>query len=248
MKKEEVFKKYYSQTKEEIIEEFKSHYIYYKENDDLENQSKEYKVKYLKLCKKFLDKIEILNLPRLTDNWWCYSYILKNDSIDLGLRFCNNLEVEDDEPTEATFTDEYVLLSVKCDYMTVAEYARLYKVSEITVRQWIRRGKIRSAKKQGRDWLIPEIADKPRRGYEDVVYFWKELTAEIYDKFPFLNGYNTIYIFQNKEDKGLFDVVLNNNYGMRKKYQISNEKREKLELELISSGLVEVEEFRVFHV
>lgn len=249
MKKEEIFKDFYSQTKEEIIEEFKSHYNYYKESDDLEEQSKEHKEKYLKLCKKFLDKLEELNLPKLTDDWWCYSYLLKNDSIDLGLTLCTELEVEDDEVSSATFSDEYILLSVKSDYMTVNEFAKLYNVSDITVRQWIRRGKIRSAKKQGRDWIIPEIADKPKRGFQDVTYMWKELTPEIEEKFPFLKGYNEIFMFQNEDDKGLYDLILSNyKTHIREKIQISNIKREQLELDLISSGLVEIDEPKVFHM
>ena len=60
MRKEQIFKNYYAQTKEEIIEEFKSHYNYYKTNDE-ENQFKEHKEKYLKLCEKFLEKLEKLN-------------------------------------------------------------------------------------------------------------------------------------------------------------------------------------------
>ena len=249
MKKDEIFKEYYSQTKEEIMEEFKSHYNYYKENDDSENQSKEHKEKYLKLCEKFLEELQKLNLPKLTDNWWCYSYLLKSDSIDLVLSFCSELKVEDGEVTEATFSDEYILLSVKCDYMTVSEYAKLYKVTEVTVRQWIRRGKIRSAKKQGRDWLIPDIADKPKRGYEDVTYSWKELNVEIIKQFPFLEGYNNMFIFQNRDDKGIYDVILSNlDNGIRDKIQISNSKREKLELGLISSGMVQVEETKIFHI
>ena len=249
MRKEEIFKNYYSQTKEEIIEEFRSHYNYYKTDDDLENQSKEHKEKYLKLCEKFLKELEKLNLPKLTDDWWCYCYLLKNDSIDLALSFCEELEVENGEVTGATFSNEYILLSVKCNYMTVVEYAKLYNVSEITVRQWIRRGKIRSAKKQGRDWLIPDIADKPKRGYESVTYLWKKLTPQIIEKFQFLDGYNSMFIFQDENDKGLYNLILTNyEKGKREKIQISNMKREKLELELISSGLVEIEEFKIFHV
>lgn len=249
MKKEEIFKEFYAQTKEEIIEEFKSHYNYYKENDDLENQSKEHKIKYLNLCKKFLERLEEINLPELTDDWWCYSYLLKNYSIDLGLTLCTELEVEDNEISSATFSDEYILLSVKSDYMTVSEFAKLYNVTDITVRQWIRRGKIRSAKKQGRDWIIPDIADKPKRGFQDVTYMWKELTSEIEDKYPFLKRYNNMFIFQNEDDKGLYDVILSNyKTKIREKIQISNIKREQLELELISSGLVEIDEPKIFHM
>lgn len=249
MKKEEIFKEFYAQTKEEIIEEFKSHYNYYKENDDSENQSKKHKEKYLKLCKKFLNKLEEVNLPQLTDDWWCYTYLLKNDSIDLALTLCTDLEVEDDEVSSATFSDEYILLSVKCDYMSVSEFAKLYNVSDITVRQWIRRGKIRSAKKQGRDWTIPNIADKPKRGFQDVIYMWQELTPEIENKYPFLKGYNSMFILQNKEDKGLYDLILSGyKTHIKEKIQISNIKREQLELELISSGLVEIDEHKIFHM
>lgn len=248
MKKIEIFRQEYSQTKEEIIEEFKSHYNYYKDNDDSENQTKEHKAKYLKLCQKFLEKLEKIKLPELTDDWWCYSYLLKNDSIDLALSFCEELEVEDGEVIGATFSDEFILLSVRCEYMTVAEYAKLYNVTEITVRQWIRRGKIRTAKKEGRDWIIPDIADKPRRGFEDVSYSWEELTPKIVEKYPFLEGYREALIFQNEDDKGLFDVTLiNHKKGRREKIQISNSKRENLELELISSGLVEIQEFKIYH-
>lgn len=248
MNKKEIFKMYHSRTKEAIVEEFKSHYKYYKENDDFELQSKEQKEKYLKLCDKFLKALEKLHLPQLTDEGWFYAYITKNDSIDLSLSYCDEFEVEDDEITEETFSDEYVLLSVKCEYLTVAEYAELYHVAETTVRQWIRRGKLRSAKKQGRDWIIPDIAGRPTRGYETAIYFWKELPSELIKMFPFLEGYNQMFIFQNKEDKGLFDVVLEDYFThTRERVQVSNTKREKLELELISSGAVDVEEWKIFH-
>lgn len=248
MDKKQIFKEHFSQTKEKVVEEFKSHYNYYKHSDDSKEQSSQQKQKYLKLCEKFLEKLENAKLPKLTDDWWCYSYSLKNDSIDLVLSFCYKLEVENGELSSATTSEEFILLSVKCDYMTVAEYAKLYNVKEITVRQWIRRGKIRSAKKQGRDWIIPEIADKPKRGYEPVTYYWQHLTQEILEKFPFLKGYNNMYIFQNNQDKGLFDLILSSNTHERKeKIQVSNAKREKIELELISSNLVDVEEFKIFH-
>lgn len=248
MDKRRIFKEYYSQTKDEIVEEFKSHYDYYKQNYDLKEKSSQQKFKYLKLCEKFLEKLENLNLPKLTDDWWCYCYFLKNDSIDLVLNYCEELEVENGQVSVATFTEEFVLLSIKCDYMTVAEYAKLYGVKEITVRQWIRRGKIRSAKKQGRDWIIPEIADKPKRGYEPVTYYWQQLTEEILEEFPFLRDYDNMHILQNNENKGIFDLILSNNTHNRKeKIQINNIQREKLELELISSGLANVEELKILH-
>ncbi len=76
---------------------------------------------------------------------------------------------------------------------------------------------------------------------------WKELTSEIEDKCPFLKGYNNMFIFQNEDDKGLYDVILSNyKTRIREKIQISNIRRE--QLELISSGLVEIDEPKIFHM
>lgn len=58
-----------------------------------------------------------------------------------------------------------------CELMTVAEYAELSGVTVITVRQWIRRGKLRTARKNGRDWLIPSLSMPPQRGYESATCF-----------------------------------------------------------------------------
>ena len=41
--------------------------------------------------------------------------------------------------------------------ITVSEFAELHGVQSVTVRQWIRRGKLRAIKKQGRDWLIADL-------------------------------------------------------------------------------------------
>ena len=205
--------------------------------------------KYLNLCEKFIKTLEKVSLPKLTDDWWCYSYCLRSDSIDLVLSYCSELLIEDGEPSEITFSEEYILISEKCDYMTVSEYAKLYNVSEITVRQWIRRGKIRSAKKQGRDWIIPEITDKPTRGFEAVTYRIDNITPEIIEKFQFLKGYDRIYIFQDEKAKSIFNIILmNNKLATQDKIQINNNIREKLELELISSGIVEVEEMKIYHM
>ena len=58
-------------------------------------------------------KLETLNLPKLTDDWWCYCYLLKNDSTDLSLSFCSEIKIEDNKIIEESFNDEYILLSVK---------------------------------------------------------------------------------------------------------------------------------------
>lgn len=48
------------------------------------------------------------------------------------------------------------------NYMTVATAAERWKISAMRVRQWLQDGRIKGAQKIGRDWLIPERADRPK--------------------------------------------------------------------------------------
>lgn len=242
MKEKEMFNEFYARTKEEIIEEFKSYMDYCKnENEYVNDKQKE---KYIKLCNEFLKKLENTRLPILTDDWWCYNFSPEHDSINLDLEYCENLEIENGEISGATFSVQHVLLSVKCEYLTVAEYAEMNSVTEVTVRQWIRRGKLRGAKKKGRDWIIPSIYERPTRGFVDVIYFTRSFSNNIVDKYPFLEGFTEVAIFQNKEDKRIFDIILRNNIKDKKiRIEMNNKEREKFELELISSGLFEFTEF-----
>src|SRR5690625_4343364 len=108
----------------------------------------------------------------------------------------------------------------------------MHDVTATTVRQWIRRGKLRTAKKVGRDWLIPSITERPSRGFTNGYYHWLGLPNELKVKFPFLIEYNSIYIPQNEDEKSLFDCYLKGQHS-NKQITLSNNEREKLEVALI---------------
>ena len=59
-------------------------------------------------------------------------------------------EVDEDEEIRNRKIDAaYKLISVKPKSFSVEDYAKFYKVEQGTVRQWIRRGKLRTAYKVG---------------------------------------------------------------------------------------------------
>ena len=124
---------------------------------------------------EFIDDNDILKSSSTVfahKNWFYYDYDIKNDSITLSLYKCNNIEFDNDnEISSMEMQLEHTIVEVKCDYLSVEQYAKQYGVTDTTVRQWIRRGKLRTAKKKGRDWVIPALADKPKRGFENVTYF-----------------------------------------------------------------------------
>lgn len=73
--------------------------------------------------------------------------------------------------------------------------AKLYDVEPVTVRQWIRRGKLREAEKVGKEWRISELTDVPGRArYEPATYKWISRLKGIPEEFAFLSDYTNIDI------------------------------------------------------
>lgn len=239
----DVFKKEHCFTKEDIQQSFSEFVEFnWKENED------EYTDTYLKslleLSRRFKVALDSCLLPNLTDDWWHYDFNPRNDGIELNLYYCNEIELDEDgELSGTSSTQEFTLLNVKCDYLRVEQFANIHKVTNTTVRQWIRRGKLRTAKKIGRDWLIPSISERPTRGFKNVSYHWQWLPESIAEQFPFLDDYKNIYIHQDQNDKTKFDCILGypgeNN---RIKLTFSSSEREKLELALIGNSAIEVHE------
>jgi excisionase family DNA binding protein len=224
--------------KREVIDSFEAFIEHHRQKDNGEAYSEEKRYILLELCDEFLRCIRSINIPTLIKPWYCYEYSVTNDSIRLELRKYEDVLFDADGYIEsATSTLEYILAEVKCKYLTVEEFAKLYKVTTITVRQWIRRGKLRTAKKVGRDWMIPELAASPKRGFESVTYLWEDISEDIIGEFPILKGRKSVYIYQNDIDKKTFHAIVNNG----KKVDLNTQEREKLELMLISSPDVEVE-------
>ncbi|MFK2827160.1 helix-turn-helix domain-containing protein [Bacillus sp. B190/17] len=238
----EVFKAEHCFTKKDIQESFSD----YVKNNYLEVTDQQFTENYhkniLRLCERFQETLDNSLLPELTDDWWYYDFDLKNDGIELNLYYCNELELDENgELSGTTATQGFTLLNIKCDYLSVGQFAELHNVTDTTVRQWIRRGKLRTAKKVGRDWLIPSIAEKPTRGFKNVAYHWHFLPQSLSEQFCYLKDYNSIYIFQSKDNKAEFECIFGypgtNN---RSKVILTATEREKLELALIGSDLVEV--------
>lgn len=236
-----MFKENHSFTKEEIQQQFdnfiKLNYI--DSEDEIEDS---YKQNMLKLFDKFKSALNNTHLPKITDDWWYYDFHIESDGIKLNLNFCDEFKIENEDEGlwSMTSIESLTLLDIKCDYLDVREFAEIYNVKDTTVRQWIRRGKIRTAKKVGRNWLIPSITQKPKRGFTNVGYGWRRLPESAEERFPFLIGYNGLYIFQNKENKSLYDVILGfPGEPNRAKITLSTAERESLELAFIGNQFID---------
>jgi hypothetical protein len=130
------------------------------------------------------------------------------------------------------------------DY-SVTEYGAIlhltYNTMPGTVRQWIRRGKIRSAVKAGREWRIPEMAEIPGRGYHWGIYTWTEKLTDMPKKYNFMNEYSQVTIKQDDKDKDKFILIFSGKKNGLKYVNITGKEREKFELMLISNPLIKAE-------
>jgi len=231
--------------KREVLESFDDFVEHHREKDNEEGYSEGKRKVLLSLCDEFRNALEKSDIPTLTKPWLYYDYSITNDGIELSLFRCDD-DIEFDsegEISSMSSSQEYTLVEVKCSYLTVEQYAELYNVTTTTVRQWIRRGKLRTAKKKGRDWLIPALADKPKRGFESATYYWDMLSNDILSAFPFLAKTNCLYLFQDDEDKKVFHAITGwPGEDNRQKVKLTAKEREQLEIMLIAAPGVKADD------
>ncbi len=222
-------------SKVEIVASFKG-YMEYVATEDETGVSDAMREKRLELCRRFLDKLQACHLPTQTSPRWFYEYDFKDTSIELNLCRATELEWKDDG-LEMTSEVEFTLISVECEMLSVDEFAELHGVASVTVRQWIRRGKLRTARKVGGEWVIPELADKPGRGYKPAWYVMEEPGAICIEEYPFVEHSEMILIDQDEDDKDLFHVkFVNRGRETPQVLDLGRKDTEALERALIATG------------
>lgn len=202
-----------------------------------------------RLYGELYQEVEDSNLFDAPEGYW--HYVIERNSMGLRLKLVE----------EAGHVDEYldyildecgdgfILFEVPCKLLTIEQYADLYEVKAVTVRQWIRRGKIRTAVKRGKEWRIPELSSIPNmeRGYTSAVYSWDDELDDIPEGYSYINEYDSVYIKQYevalkvpgaiKLDMKRF-ILEFSNYATRASKEVVCDinEREKFELYLISNS------------
>ena len=234
-------------TKEDILKDIGSllKEIETKSQTDTEH-SNAYYTRYTDLILRFKAEIEKRTFPDKMVGWWAYSYDVLETGVTLELIHYYTPGLNDEGYIDSLCAEtKFELLHIKTKLLTVEQYAQAYDVTTTTVRQWIRRGKLRSAVKQGSEWRIPELAEISNRGYSWAQYTRNEFLSDAPEEYAFINDYDFISIDQNKENKGFFTVSFNirsddpEEIGAHhKELQMDQKEREKFELFLISNPFV----------
>lgn len=198
--------------------------------------------RYVDLVTRFRKKVDGCTFPEKLEDWWHYEYSVEETGITLKLIHAADVGFDDEGYIDFVFADtEFSLITVSAEMMTVEQYAKLNDVTSTAVRQWIRRGKIRTAVKQGGEWRIPELAEVRDRGYRYAQYEWEAFLTSFPEEYSYINDFGMVTIAQDKEHKDLFNIEFSKNKVDKeatKKVQMEQKEKERLELLLITDPFV----------
>lgn len=198
--------------------------------------SSTFKNVYLDLLMEFYNEVKQTPLFEELEPYWFYSFKIDEAGATLSLCHANNLGVDiEDEYIDSISIDAcFELVTKKARVLSVEEYAEKYSVSVGTVRQWIRRAKIRGADKTASGWRISELCEVREGKYTTGNYYFDSSTILSKD-YPFLAKCESINIGQNSDCAELFDISL---WGKEIEdyieIQMNRQEREKFELFLIT--------------
>ena len=136
---------------------------------------------------------------------------------------------------ETAFDERFCLMNYPVETLTVEEFSSKNNIKPVTVRQWIRRGKLRNVTKIGGEWRIPAITDLPSRGYTPVTYYTNGEYVQALSAIGF-DGFRAIQIDIIPHEKSMFEINVD---GCCADYYhprlFTDQERGQLELSLISN-------------
>ena len=182
---------------------------YCKEADENPRYPKTYYALMIVLLNLFYEKIKAAVLFEELPDYWTYDFSYEYDEFALTLEHIKEYKLTEDGEYRSSLCDAvYNLVTVHPVSLTVDQYAKFYEVEQGTVRQWIRRGKIRTAYKEGKEWKIPELSPPPSRGYEGAQYKWVHGVDNLPEEYAFLADYVIATFYQDMKDKSKYHVLL----------------------------------------
>lgn len=220
------------ESKEELLDGISKHIKKLKASYTESEKKTEKYIEYEKFLKRFFDGVKLLQLPTILDKEWSYSFGVSEFGAMVSL---DKLEFKSE--TKVRIIASYKLKAFETRLLPSNEYAKLHGVSDTTVRQWIRRGKLRTANKYGNTWRIPEFAEPNKGQYCNVLMGWDAILTDLFPEYEFINDYDEVQIQQiNKEEYKVW--FANNKTRAYTIKTMSRNERERFELMMISNPFV----------
>mgnify|MGYP001003886288 CR=1 FL=1 len=149
------------------------------------------------LISTFCDKIEKTPLANLNTPFCAYEVDIVDTEVKLNISEYYEITFDDDgEMNEASSTVTPDIIVATAPYIPIHQFADMQGVKIGTVRQWIRRGKIRNVKKVGSEWLIASTEGKPCRGFNGGTYYCVDEDGDISKLLPLKEGTHSIELWK----------------------------------------------------
>lgn len=211
------------------------------------SNSNRHTTRYYSVMEALLDQfyaiVKKTVLPNRLEDWWFYSYEISYKGIALFLEHMESAFMNEEmtEASSETMDQIFVLLFIPAKMLSVEEYSKLYEVEPVTVRQWIRRCKLRTVTKAGKEWRISELTDIPKRGFEPAQYRWRAELTDLPSGFEYLNEYKQATLGKKNDNSGYWVLFseANGTNSKTRSVDLNNEERETLETFFIGNDNVQ---------
>lgn len=232
---ERIFRRDYLFSKEDLIQSLDAQMEYIEHNPET-GYTKRLIENKLALYRKFYKKIEKSILPALTDLFWHYDYYYTGSGLELWLYNGDEVELSEDKDyiSSMGYESEQLLMKIECEYVLPDEFAAIQEVSPSTVKQWLKKGKLKYAKYADGEWLIPSTAEKPARYFGFIQYIFDIDDPPVLEEFPIVSAGDSVVI--KKVGRSFVCRIDNYKTGFHQRINLSREETEKLEHALIKSG------------
>lgn len=204
---------------------------------------------------RFRNAVDSAVLFEQLEDWWFYNCRFTVNGFHMILCHVCSFEVEkvdtylDGGKAEkkkrynVKYDAEYPIVNVIFPKLTVEEYAHMVGVTSELVRRWIRRGKLRTAYRNGGEWVISYLTHVPERGhYEPVTYSWNcpmvYNPLSLPEGIPVLTNIHSVSIARATTRDDKYDVRYEYADGKVKADTLNSTQRERLELFLLSKEYV----------
>ena len=179
-----------------------------KQDDSKGGRVSEYTKRRIREIERFEKEIKRKVIFDAPEDWWAYSIEMRSSDISLFLEHYKILFPAKGTPVMDVKNDErYCLLTMKPKLLTVEEYAKMHKIEHVTAVTRIRRGKLRSAVKFGKEWRIPALSPPITESYTSATYKWDTYLSRLPIRYELINDYCKADFYQDQEDLKKYHVV-----------------------------------------
>lgn len=154
--------------KEDLIHHFR-YLISCLNKENYAEYSDEYKRRRTEFLLDCISRIDSAHLPAILAPWTSYECNESTSGFSISISETTKMTVENDENVSEEGKELYSVMQLPYHEISISEYASIHRISEATVLEWLKVGKLSGASYEDGEWKIPELHRLPKE-YPYTVY------------------------------------------------------------------------------